>query len=294
MWTVLVLGLVYGGVLALIAIGLTLVFGVMNVVNFAHGDFVMVAMVCTAALASTLGVGPYLAGAIVIAAAIPALAILYWLVVRHIIARTLYVHVFATIGLSLVLQALILIFFGPGIRAVSNAAVSTRLTVAGVSVEAGRLIAFTTAIALAAALWLFLHRTRFGRQLRAVAANPDAARLVGLHLDRIRATAFIGGGLLAVVAGVLIIPFQPAKISTGITFTLISFVIVVLGSLGSLPNAVIGGLLVGVVHTAVGYYIGTAWPMVALFMVFVIVLLVRPMGLTHRGTADSVFGEVRV
>lgn len=294
MWTVLVLGVAYGGVLALVAAGLTLVFGVMNVVNFAHGDVVMVAMISTAALAAHTRLGPYAAGAVVVAASIPLLALVYGAVIRGIIARSLHVHIFATIGLSLVLQAAALVTFGPGIRSISDAATSARVTITGVTIESGRLIAFITAIVLAAALWFFLRRARLGREIRAVAANPAAALLVGLRMERVRAVTFIGGGLLAVIAGVLIIPFQPVKISTGISFTLISFVIVVLGGLGSLPGALLGGLIVGVVHTAVGYYIGTAWPMVALFVVFLAAILLRPQGLAHRGTAQTIFGEARV
>lgn len=294
MWTILVLGILYGGVLALIAAGLTLIFGVMNVVNFAHGDFVMVAMVATAVVTTQLAISPYITGLVVLAAAVPVLMAIYFLVMRPIIGRNLYVHVFATIGLSLVLQAAARMVWGPGIRSVHHSWSSHRVIVLGATVETGRIVAFVIAALMTAALWLALRYSHIGLEMRAVADNPKAARTIGIRIPRARLTAFLVSGLLAVAAGVLIVPFTPVKPTTGMTLTLISFVIVVLGSLGSLPGALLGGLIVGIIHTATGYYIGTNWPMIALFIIFVATLLLRPQGIAHRRTRESTFGQVRI
>ncbi len=287
MWDVLVLGLLAGGVLALIAVGLTLIFGVMDVVNFAHGEFVMFGMMGTALLAGYLGTTPYLAGAIVAVLAIPASVVIYLLVIRPTLGRSLYVQVFATLGLSIVLQASALMAFGPRTVAVRDETASTRLDLLGVSVELGRVIAFGVALLLVGATWAFLIRTRMGQEIRAVSEDNYAAKVVGIRVFRAYLAVFVAGAVFAVIAGAVIVPFQAVNPTSGIAFALTSFVVVVLGGFGSLPGALVGGLTIGVVETAAGYYFGTEWSQGALFLIFVLVLLLRPAGLFGKKAGDS-------
>jgi branched-chain amino acid transport system permease protein len=287
MWDVVVLGLLAGGVLALIAVGLTLIFGVMDVVNFAHGEFVMFGMMGTALLGGALQISPYVAGLLVAVLSVPAAVVVYFLVIRPTLGRTLYVQVFATLGLSIVLQAAALIAFGPRTVAIRDDTASTRISLLGVPVELGRLIAFAVAVVLVVATWVFLTRARAGQEIRAVAEDNYAARVVGIRVSRAYLSVFVVGALFAVIAGAVIVPFQSVTPTSGVTFALTSFVVVVLGGFGSLPGALAGGLVIGVVETAAGYYLGTEWSQASLFVVFMLVLLLRPSGLFGRRAGDA-------
>lgn len=287
MWDVLILGLLAGGVLALVAMGLTLIFGVMDVVNFAHGEFVMLGMITTAALTNAMGVSPYVAAPLVVIASIPVALIIFQLVIKPSLGRSLYVQVFATLGLSIVLQAVALMVFGPETVAVNDAVASQQVNVLGVSVELGRLIAFVVALLLFFSVWLLLDKSRLGQEIRAVAQDDGAARIVGIRVGRTYLTVFVTGIALTVAAGSIIVPFQAVTPVSGLSFALTSFVVVVLGGFGSLMGALVGGLIVGVIETAAGYYLGTEWSQGALFLIFVIILLVRPSGLMGRPTGDG-------
>lgn len=287
MWDVLILGLLAGGVLALVAMGLTLIFGVMDVVNFAHGEFVMLGMIATAALTNALELSPYVAAPLVVLASIPVALIIFQLVIKPSLGRSLYVQVFATLGLSIVLQAVALMVFGPETVAVSDAVASQQVNVLGVSVELGRLIAFIVAILLFFGVWLLLDKSRLGQEIRAVAQDDGAARIVGIRVGRTYLIVFVTGIALTVAAGSMIVPFQAVTPVSGLSFALTSFVVVVLGGFGSLIGALAGGLIVGVIETAAGYYLGTEWSQGVLFLIFVIILLVRPSGLMGRPTGDA-------
>jgi branched-chain amino acid transport system permease protein len=292
-WNVIILGLLAGGVLALVAMGLTLIFGVMDVVNFAHGEFVMLGMIATATLTTALGISPYVAAPLVVLASIPVALVIFQLVIKPSLGRSLYVQVFATLGLSIVLQAVALMVFGPATVAVSDAFSAQRVNVLGVSVELGRLIAFVVALLLFFAVWLLLEKSRLGQEIRAVAQDHGAARIVGIRVGRVHLTVFVTGIALTVAAGSMIVPFQAVTPVSGLSFALISFVVVVLGGFGSLMGALIGGLSVGVIETAAGYYLGTQWSQGVLFLIFVIILLVRPSGLMGRPTGDAQFAGAR-
>jgi len=287
---VLILGLLAGGVLALVAMGLTLIFGVMDVVNFAHGEFVMLGMIVTATLTNAWGSSPYLVAPLVVLGSVPLGWIIFQLVIRPSLGKSLYVQVFATLGLGVVLQAIALIIFGPNTVAVNDPLASSRINLLGVSVELGRVIAFVVALVLFVVVWLVLDKSRLGQEIRAVAQDAGAARIVGVRVSRMYLIVFISGIALTVAAGALIVPFQAVTPASGLTFALVSFVVVVLGGFGSLMGALVGGLVVGVIQTAAGFYLGNEWSQGVLFLLFIIILLVRPSGLMGRTTADAVAG----
>lgn len=293
MLNVLILGLLAGGVLALVAMGLTLIFGVMDVVNFAHGEFVMLGMIATATVTSLFGISPYLAAVIVVVASVPVSLIIFYLVIRPSLGRSLYVQVFATLGLSIVLQAVALMVFGPSTVAINDAFSSQRVSILGVSVELGRVIAFVAALVLFALVWLLLERSRLGQEIRAVAQDDSAARIVGIRVGRVYLIVWVAGIALTVAAGSLIVPFQAVTPTSGLSFALVSFVVVVLGGFGSIIGALIGGLIVGVIETAAGYYLGSEWSQGVLFLIFVVILLVRPSGLLGRATGTAQFAGGR-
>lgn len=287
MWDLLVLGSMTGGVLALVAVGLTLIFGVMDVMNFAHGEFVMGGMMATTAIVLATGINPYLAGLIVILASLPISFVIYMSIIKHTISKSLNVQIFATLGLSIVLQAAALMFFGSRTFAFSDPFTSSRVQVLGVAVEVGRVIAFAGGIVLVVGLWYFLYRTRAGKQVRAISEDNYAAQVVGLRINRTYAAVFVIGATFAVAAGVLLAPFTAVSSTTGLSFVLTSFVIVVLGGMGSVGGAFIGGLTVGIIETFAGYYVGTQWMQASIFILFVIILAVRPQGLFGKKSLDS-------
>lgn len=287
MWDVLVLGLLAGGVLALIAVGLTLIFGVMDVVNFAHGDFVMLGMIGTAALTISSGASPYLMALAVAVFSIPLALIVYFLIIRPTLGRSLYVQIFATLGLGIVIQSIALMVFGPQDMAFTDPLSSTRISLFGVNVGLGRIIAFLVGVLLVSASWLTLQRSRIGNEIRAVSQDHFAARVLGIRVSRAYLFVFVFGVMFAVIAGALIVPFQSANPTSGFAVGLTSFVVVVLGGFGSVSGALVGGLIIGVVQTAAGYYFGTEWQEAALFVIFLLVLLLRPQGLFGRGAGDS-------
>lgn len=287
MLDVIILGLMAGGILALIAVGLTLIFGVMDVMNFAHGEFVMLGMLGTTVAVTAWGLSPYVAAIVVIALGVPLALVVYYAAIRPTLGKSLNIQIFTTLGVSIVLQAVALIAFGPAFRAYSDPFTSNRVSILGVNVEMGRIIAFAVGLLLIGALWYFLQHTNAGRVTRAVAEDNDAAKILGLEVERAYVRIFIVGTVFAVTAGALISTFTASSPTSGLRYILTSFVIVVLGGFGSVKGALIGGLVVGIVESFAGYYLGTQWMQAAIFAVFILVLALRPQGLFGKKSVDS-------
>ena len=168
MLDVIVYGLLTGGVLALVAVGLSLIFGIMDIVNFAHGEFVMIGMLATATMSISSGLSPYVVLPLVaVTGALIGLVIHYGIIV-HTLGKSLYVQVFATFGLSILLQSIAVMVFGTRYVALDDPVASSRVNILGVHVEAAKLVAFLVGVALVIGIWLFMHRTRAGREIRAV------------------------------------------------------------------------------------------------------------------------------
>ena len=272
-------GLLLGGVYALLASGLSLIFGVMRVVNFAHAEFMMLGMFATYFLATALNLDPLLL-ALPVGIGVGTLG--------FTIGRTLLERVprgdqnaqlILTLGVSLILQNLALVTLGPTPRVVVRSYTTAYWSPAGLFINYARLYACIASLLIMAALYLFLTRSWTGRAMRATADDPVSAGGVGVNVRRTHVLAFMLGCGLAGLAGTLMVTFTAAAPSIGNDFIVIIFLAVVLGGLGSIGGATLGAFLVGLVQSLSGLLLPLQLQNVTLFVVFVAVLLVRPDGL---------------
>jgi branched-chain amino acid transport system permease protein len=271
-------GLLLGGVYALVSMGLTLIFGVLGIVNFAQGTLLTLAMYVVYELARG-GVDIYLATVI----AIPVLFAVGYVIQATMLNRLMSKgqtdgQLLVTLGLSLLIGNLLLLAFG-GQPKSANSPADGNFHLFGALVSVPRLIAFAGAILLALALTAVLRGTSLGLTIRSVAANAEGAALVGVNVRRVFALTFGLGAACVGAAGGLVLPFLSLTPSTGEQFTILAFVIVVLGGLGSVAGAVLGGLTIGLVQTVGGLYLPGTGALLLVFGVFVLVLFARPQGL---------------
>lgn len=275
-------GLLIGGVYGLIAVGLTTVFGVMKIINFAHGTIMMIGMFATYWLWRA-GIDPYVS----LLVTVPLLLLLgmgvQFLLIERIIDAPAEQQLVVTMGVSLILLGGAQVLWGADFRTVSVSYGNAAVDVGGISISVPRLVAFLAAGALSAALFVLIRRTDLGRAIRAVAEQPDAAAAVGISLPWTRALTFgISTGCVA-VAGTLLTTFYYVAPQVGEPFTLIAFVVVVLGGLGNPLGAFVGGLTVGLVEGIGGALLPGSLKTLVIFVVFLAVLVLRPQGLLGKG-----------
>jgi branched-chain amino acid transport system permease protein len=273
-------GLLTGSLYALIGMGMALIFGVMRIVNFAHGAFMMIGMYVAYLLFDRLGITPYL-GFIAAAGVLFALGfVVYDGVLRRIAERSEFMQILLTLGLGLILTGGAQLAFGADFRQINMPLLGVNFHLGpNITLNAPWILSFAITIALAVGMFLVVMRTRFGRALRAIAQNRYAASLMGIDVARTQALAF-GLGLAAVgMAGGLLLPVFYLYPEVGGQFTLKSFVIVVLGGMGSVEGAAIAGLVLGVVENLTSLYWGNEWALVVDFAIFLLVLSFRPAGL---------------
>ncbi len=272
-------GLLLGGVYALISIGLTLIFGVLRIVNFAHGEFLMLAMFASYWLFELSRIDPYVSLLLVVPAAFGLGALAYLVVIRHTLGRPHVVQIFATVGLLIALQNLALVLWSPDYRTVRPSYGDATLVLAGIPVAVTKVVAFLVAMLVALGLLAFLRHTYAGKAIRALAQDRTAATLMGIDADRMYLLTFALGIACVGVAGAVLLPIFYVFPTVGQHFVIISFVVVVLGGLGSMAGAILGGLLIGLVETFSGYLIAPSMQQLAYFLVFMLILAVRPTGL---------------
>lgn len=273
-------GVLIGMVYALIGIGLTLVFGVMRTINFAHGDFVVLGMYGAVLFSGLLGWDPY-ATLIVI---IPGGFLLGMLIQRFILARIVdapeETGMLATLGISLIIANVLLLVFGGEPKSVHVSYASSTISIDAVNISVVLLFAALATLIVAIGLYLLLNMTEVGRAIRATAENRLGAELVGIDTKRIQAIVMGLGVVLAVTAGVALIPLLFATPTvTGPLFTLKAFVITVLGGLGNIGAAVAGGLVLGIVETLGASYLSSEYRDAYGLLVFLLVLVFKPEGL---------------
>ena len=276
---VLINGLFLGGVYALISLGLTLIFGVIRVINFAHGEILMISMYASFFCFSILGLNPYLSLIIVIPGMFLVGVLIDQVIIRPIRNAPSYMQIFATVGLSVVLINLALVFFSGDYRSINLAFAKQVVHMGDIGISLSRFIVFVSAIAVAWLVWLFLDKTDMGKQIRAIAQDRDAARLMGINPNKIYMITFGIGSAMVGLAGGLIMPLYYVFPSVGAYFVLTAFVVVVLGGLGNMVGALLGGLIIGVIDSLSGYYLDPALKEMVYFVVFLGVLLFRPSGL---------------
>jgi branched-chain amino acid transport system permease protein len=273
-------GVLIGAVYALIGVGLTLVFGVMRTINFAHGDFVVIGMYFAVVLNSILGWDPY----ITLIFAIPLGFATGALIQKYILARIIDAQpetmMLATLGLSLVIANLLLLIFGGEPQSVNVSYASSTIDLGEIKISIVLLLAGSITFFVIGGLFLILNRTEIGRAIRATAENRLGAELVGINTKKIQAIVFGMGMALAMAAGVALIPLLFASPgTTGATFTLKAFVVTVLGGLGNIGAAIAGGLLLGIVEIMGASYLNSAYRDAYGLLAFLIVLLIKPEGL---------------
>lgn len=279
-----VTGILIGGVYGLIAMGLTLIFGVLDIVNFAHGAFLAVALFLSYYLVAGAGMHPYLALLVVLPSMFILGAVIQRVVLSGAMGKPLENQLLITLGISLVIENSLLLFFGANPRSVSFPG-DQGVAILGAVAELSRVLAFVGAIALAGLLFLLLRRTSLGTAIRAVAANDAGAQMVGIDTRRIYMITFAIGTACAGAAGVLVAPLVTIEPVTGALFNIIAFVVVVLGGMGNVVGALLAGLVVGLAEQLGALLLPGQSPLLTVFIVFVLVLLLRPQGLFGRSHA---------
>ena len=275
-------GLLHGGIYALISIGLTMIWGVMQIVNFAHGEYLMLGMYGSFWLFTLYGLDPYLALFIIA----PILFFLGVLTQKAVIDPILdaphAAQIFATVGLSIILQNLVLFLWKADYRTIRLETTIDNLKFSGLVISFPRLMAFVITLAMVITLFLFLKRTYVGKALRATADNKRAAQLMGINVKRLYYLALGIGTATVGVAGGILMPMYSVFPTAGAYFVLTAFVVVVLGGMGSMTGAFIGGLLIGVVEAFSGFYLAPALKEVVYFLFFILILVFRPAGLMGK------------
>lgn len=272
-------GLLVGGVYALIASGMALIFGVMRLVNFAHGAFLMLGTYLSYYGWVFLGLNPYLFfplwGVVLFLFAVG----IYRVLVRRVMGASDFLQILLTEGISLALIGLAQLVFGADYRQI-NLPIANRITGFGsLHFSVGYILSFAVSVLLVIALTQFLGRTEMGRAIRAVAQNRSVAPLMGIRVERVSAITFGLGIACAGIAGALLLPIFWTNPTVGAPYTLKSFVIVVLGGMGSVQGAALGGLLLGVAEQFTAYTWADRYTEVVNFVIFLLVLLFRPQGL---------------
>ena len=272
-------GLTTGAIYALIALGLTLIYGVLHIINFAHGAALMMAMYGVYFLFTKFGIDPYWALPIMV----PVMFAAGYLVYRFVIGRASHGKdeniLLVTLGLSIALENLALVLFKADTRTIDTAYTLTTLNVFGVNLALTKLVSFFGALALTGALLLIVGKTSLGRAIRACAKERHGAKVVGIDVEHIFAMSF-GIGLACLgAAACLHLPAYYVNPTVGNGFVLIAFTIVVLGGMGSFTGALLGGFIIGVVESIGGLVLGESLGQIGIFLIFIAVLLFRPQGL---------------
>jgi branched-chain amino acid transport system permease protein len=275
-------GILIGGVFAIVSVGLALVFGVMDVVNFAQADFLMVGMYIAYGMFVWLGVDPLLATPAVMIVMLVLGAVIQRVLIRPILKAPMVNQIFLTIGISLGLVGLAQILFGADFRSVSTPYQTASLSLGFIRLSMPYVFAFLMSAVLACGLWLFLERTDIGLMMRATAQNGRAAQLVGVNPDRMHMIAFAVGTGLTGTAGAAILPYAYVYPTIGHNYGLIMFTVVALGGLGSIAGAVAGGLIVGIVYSVGATFLPSVLQNGLVYAIFIGTLMFRPSGLFKR------------
>jgi len=279
-------GILLGGVLALSALGFNIIFGVMRVVNLAHGDFVVLAAVFTVFAFAQLGINPLLVLPITIGAGFVAGALVHVLLLRRLpgeVASAEASSLTLTFGLSYFLAGAGLATFGG--RFVSVPYLTGAYALGGLQIPQAKLLAFAVAVVLSLAFALVLRATRVGRAIRATSQNLDGALACGVDVDRVRTAGFAIGTAVATAAGTLMSFVYNLNVQQGVLFTVNAFAVVVIGGLGNYTGAVLGALILGLTESFASYYAGATLAEAAPYLLFILVLLVAPNGILGRRTA---------
>ena len=278
----LISGILIGGVYALIGIGLTIIFGVMRVINFAHGELLMLGMYGTYFLFTQFHIDPFVSIIITMPAMFLYGAFLQRVFINRVLNALPQNQILLTIGLGLIMSNTVMLAFTSDYKILSTRYSSSSVSLYGISISLPLLVSFAITTVITVSLYWFLLKTDTGQAIRATAQDREAARLMGINVRRMSIIAFGLGSALAATAGALISPTYYIFPQVGSSFTLKAFVITVLGGMGSVIGATLGGILIGIAESIGGVYFGSGWKEVVVFVLFLLVLLFKPSGLLGK------------
>jgi branched-chain amino acid transport system permease protein len=272
-------GVLMGGIYGLVALGLTLIYGVLHIINFAHGALLMVAMYGVWLLMSRLGVDPYAALPIMI----PAMGAIGYALYRGVIGRLSHGKdqniLLVTLGLAVILENGALYLFTGDTQQISVDYAGEMIEVGPALIALPRFVSFGAALMICLLLWLVIARTDLGKAIRAVAKERQGARLVGIDVENVFALSYAIGIACLGAAACLLMPTFYVSPTVGNVFTIVAFTTVVLGGMGSFVGALVGGILIGITESIGGLYLGESLGQIGISLIFILILLFRPTGL---------------
>ena len=275
-------GILMGGVYALAALGISLIFGVMKITNFAHGALITVGMYVAFEICTLLGITPYVALPLVIAV----MFVIGYLIQKFFLNPLMGVaghnQLLLTQGLSIVLENLILVLFTANYKSITVPGFETAINLGGLTINKPKLVAFIFVAVVALAIYLLLEKTDLGKAIRATSVQPEGATLMGIVVPRINQIAFGIGIVCAGVAGALLTPTQYIYPTSGNSYSLKCFVIAVFGGLGNIWGAILAGLIIGVVESFSSLYLGGSWSELVVYLIFILTLIIKPTGLLGK------------
>jgi len=272
-------GLMLGGIYALVALGLTLIYGVLHIINFAHGSLLMIAMFAVWLVLETLGIDPYLALPLMVAGMFCLGYVLYKGVVGPMSHGEDANILLVTLGMAVILDNLALYLFTGDTRIIERPYSFEMVEIGPALVTLPKLISFLGSLAVCLVLWLLIDRTDLGKAIRAVAKERQGARLVGIDVENMFALTYAIGVACLGAAACLLLPTFYVSPQVGNVFVIIAFTIVVLGGMGSFVGALVGGLIIGVTEALGGLFLGEALGQIGISLIFILILLFRPTGL---------------
>jgi branched-chain amino acid transport system permease protein len=279
---VIVGGLLLGAVYALFSSGLTLIWGMMNIINFAHGDFVMFGMYIAFVIWTLFGAGPIVGAPVAVLILATLGIIIYFALIRSIMKGPMLAQILGTFGLGLLLRYSVFWWFGADFLSLPGNLVGGTFDVFGIRIEASRLLAGVVALIVTGGLHFLLTRTTLGSKMLAVAEDSAAAQLMGIRPDSMQAIAWAIAAGVTGLAGALIATFFYIVPTVGETLGIVAFVTVSLGGFGSVPGALVAGLLIGVIESVSGYWIGAVYKDIVVYALFLGFLWFRPQGLMGK------------
>ncbi len=273
-------GLLIGFIFSLIAVGLTLIWGVMDIINFAHGDFLMLAMFSSFLMFANLGLDPLLSLPLVVVLLFLVGLLTFRLVIRPVLGYPGLIALLATFGLSIFIRNMVLFILGPNYRVINQSILAGKnFSLLGLHFSVAQVVSAVGCVVITYAVYLLIARTKYGRSLRATSLDKDTALLMGINTNRVFALTFGLGAACVGVAGGLLSNFYPIFPEVGLNFAIMSFVIVALGGFGNIGGAFLAGILVGLVENVGGFLIGPEFKYTLVFVLYLIVISIRPKGL---------------
>jgi len=273
-------GILMGCVYSLVAVGLTLIWGVMDIINFAHGEFLMLSMYTAFWLYTLIGMDPLFSLPIATLLIFVLGVLTYKLIIKHVINAPGLTALLATFGFSLILRNLALFLWSPNYRFINNAIVTDKkFQVGSVIIGMPQLVASLGSIIMTVLIYNFVTNTKTGRAIQATALDRQTAVLMGIDTEKIYAITFGIGGACVGVAGALMSTIFPVYPEAGVLYSLLAFVVVALGGFGNIKGAFLGGIIIGLAEALGGYFVGPSLKYAVVFLIYLLVVLYKPKGL---------------